>query len=42
MAIVIRDIAPVAHLPLILGVLRTLNVAPLVDTIIPPVVPVYS
>ena len=36
MAIVIRDIAPVAHLPLILGVLRKLNVAPLVDTIIPP------
>ena len=36
MAIVIRDIAPVGHLPLILGVLRKLNVASLVDTLIPP------
>jgi transposase len=36
MAVVIREIAPVAHLPLILGVLRKLNVASLVDTIIPP------
>jgi hypothetical protein len=36
MAMVIRDIAPVGPLPLILGVLRTLNVASLVDTLIPP------
>ena len=36
MAIVIRDIAPVGHLPLILGVLRKLHVASLVDTLIPP------
>jgi transposase len=36
MAMVIRDIAPVGHLPLILGVLRTLHVASLVDTLIPP------
>jgi transposase len=36
MAVEMRDIAPVAHLPLVLGVLRKLNVASLVDTIIPP------
>jgi transposase len=36
MAVEIRDLAPVAHLPLVLGVLRKLKVASLVDTIIPP------
>jgi transposase len=36
MAVEIRDVAPVAHLPLVLGVLRKLNVSSLVDTIIPP------
>ena len=36
MAIAIRDIAPVAHLPLILGLLRKLDVAQLIDTMIPP------
>ena len=36
MTVVIREIAPVAHFPLILGVRRKLNVASLVDTIIPP------
>ncbi len=36
MAISIRDVAPVAHVPLVLGMLRTLDVARLIDTIIPP------
>jgi transposase len=36
MAISIHRIAPVAHLPLVLGVLRKLNVAQLTDTLIPP------
>jgi hypothetical protein len=36
MAVSIRSIAPVAHLPLVLGVLRKLDVAPLIDTMIPP------
>jgi transposase len=36
MAIFIRRLAPVAHLPLVLGVLRKLEVAQLIDTIIPP------
>ena len=36
MAVSIRHIAPVAHLPLVLGVLRKLDVAPLIDTMIPP------
>jgi hypothetical protein len=30
MTVEMRDLAPVAHLPLVLGVLRTLNVASLV------------
>jgi transposase len=36
MAISIRDVAPVAHLPLVLGMLRKLEVARLIDTLIPP------
>lgn len=36
MAIAIRGIAPVAHLPLILGILRKLEVAQRIDTMIPP------
>ena len=36
MAVFIRDVAPGAHLPLVLGMLRKLEVASLVDTIIPP------
>jgi hypothetical protein len=33
---VIQQISPVAHLPLVLGVVRTLNVATLIDTFGPP------
>jgi hypothetical protein len=36
MAIVMRESAPGGHLPLILGVLRTLHVASLVDRLMPP------
>jgi transposase len=36
MAVAIRSIAPVAHLPLVLGVLRKLDVAQRIDTMIPP------
>jgi len=36
MVVSIRDVAPVAHLPLVLGMLRKLEVARLIDTIIPP------
>jgi transposase len=36
MAITIQQISPVAHLPLVLGVVRTLNVAALIDTFCPP------
>lgn len=36
MAVTIEQVAPVAHLPLVLGVLRKLDVAALVDSIIPP------
>jgi Domain of unknown function (DUF4277) len=36
MAVSIRHIAPVAHLPLVLGVLRKLEVAQLIDALIPP------
>jgi len=31
-----HQISPVAHLPLVLGVVRTLNVAALIDTFCPP------
>jgi transposase len=36
MTVSIRRVAPVAHLPLVLGVLRKLEVAQLIDTMIPP------
>jgi transposase len=36
MAIAVQQIEPVAHLPLILGVLRRLEVATLIDQLIPP------
>ena len=36
MTVSIRRLSPVAHLPLVLGVLRKLEVAQLIDTIIPP------
>jgi transposase len=36
MAIAIQKIRPVAHLPLVLGVVRKLNVATLIDTFCPP------
>jgi transposase len=36
MAIAIHQISPVAHLPLVLGVVRKLNIAALIDTFCPP------
>ena len=36
MAVIIQQIRPVAHLPLVLGVVRKLNVAALIDTFCPP------
>src|SRR5438132_14060794 len=36
MAIAVQQIRPVAHLPLILGVLRRLGVATVIDRLIPP------
>jgi transposase len=36
MAMAIQQISPVAHLPLVLGVIRKLNVAALIDTFCPP------
>ena len=36
MAVAIQQISPVAHLPLVLGVVRKLNVATLIDTFCPP------
>ena len=36
MAITIQQISPVAHLPLVLGVVRKLNVAALIETFWPP------
>src|ERR687886_1666585 len=36
MAMTIQQINPVAHLPLVLGVIRKLNVAALIDTFCPP------
>jgi transposase len=36
MAVAIQKISPVAHLPLVLGVVRKLNVAALIDTFCPP------
>lgn len=36
MAVAVQTIRPVAHLPLVLGVLRRLEVATMVDRLIPP------
>ena len=36
MAITVQQIQPVAHLPLVLGVLRRLEVATVIDRLIPP------
>jgi len=36
MAVIIQQIRPVAHLPLVLGVVRQLNVAALIETLCPP------
>src|SRR5713226_9150636 len=36
MAIAVQQIHPIAHLPLVLGVLRRLEVATLIDTLLPP------
>jgi hypothetical protein len=36
MATTIQQIYPVAHLPLVLGVLRRLEVATIIDRLIPP------
>jgi Domain of unknown function (DUF4277) len=36
MAIAIHQMRPVAHLPLVLGVVRKLNVAALIETFCPP------
>jgi transposase len=36
MVVAIQQISPVAHLPLVLGVVRKLNVAALIDTFCPP------
>jgi Domain of unknown function (DUF4277) len=36
MAVAMQQISPVAHLPLVLGVVRKLNVAALIDTCCPP------
>jgi transposase len=36
MAVTIQQISPVAHLPLVLGVVRKLNVATLIETFCPP------
>jgi hypothetical protein len=36
MAVAIQQISPVAHLSLVLGVVRKLNVAALIDTFCPP------
>src|ERR671927_1162499 len=36
MAMTIQQISPVAHLPLVLGVIRKLNVAAVIDTLCPP------
>ena len=36
MVVAMQQISPVAHLPLVLGVVRKLNVAALIDTFCPP------
>jgi hypothetical protein len=36
MAMAVQQIHPIAHLPLVLGVLRRLEVATIIDRLIPP------
>jgi Domain of unknown function (DUF4277) len=36
MAVAVQQIHPVAHLPLVLGVLRRLEIAPVIDRLLPP------
>jgi Domain of unknown function (DUF4277) len=36
MAVSVQQIHPVAHLPLVLGVLRRLEVATIIDRLLPP------
>jgi hypothetical protein len=36
MAMAVQQIRPIAHLPLVLGVLRRLEVATIIDRLIPP------
>ena len=36
MAIAVQQIHPVAHVPFVLGILRRLEVAPMIDRLIPP------
>ena len=36
MAVAVQQIYPVAHLPLVLGVLRRLEIAPVIDRLLPP------
>ena len=36
MSVSVRSIRPVAHFPLILGMLRTLDVASIIDALLPP------
>jgi hypothetical protein len=36
MAVVVQPIHPVAHVPVVLGVLRRLEIAPVIDRLIPP------
>ena len=36
MAVAVQQIHPVAHWPLVLGVLRRLEIAPVIDRLIPP------
>jgi hypothetical protein len=41
MATTIQQMHPVAHLPLVLGVLQRLETATVIDRLIPPVSPEY-
>jgi len=36
MAIAVQQMRPLAHLPLLLGLLRRLEVAPIIDRLLPP------
>jgi hypothetical protein len=36
MAVAVQQIHPVAHVPVVLGVLRRLEIAPVIDRLIPP------